>query len=162
MPALDVPFQRFTFAYPDGAHNAETLLVEPGTGRVFVITKGDSAVAYELVTPFPQAGRVTAIGLGALALPSSDPVTDGSFHPCGDRVLVRTEKALYELTRPGGAALEAVFSAAPATLPLPVEAKGEAVSFALDGSRYFSSGEAVSGASPPALSVVACAAGSAP
>jgi hypothetical protein len=161
VPALDVSFQRFTFAYPDGAQNAETLLVEPRMGRVFVITKGASAVAYELLTPFPAAGRVTVTGLGALALPSADPVTDGSFHPCGDRVLVRTEKALYELTRPGDAALEAVFSAAPAALPLPVEAKGEAVSYARDGARYFSSGEAVSGASPPALSMVACAGGGA-
>lgn len=154
---VEVSATRFPFVYPDGPHNAETLVVEARSGRIFVVTKGGEAVAYELPTPLVSGGPATLRRIGALPLPSAEPVTDGSFHPCGERLLVRTMDALYELVRPSGGGLEVVFSASPIPLPLPVEVKGEAVTYAHDGARYFSSGEAVGGEAPPALSMVACA-----
>ncbi|MFD2083575.1 hypothetical protein [Actinopolymorpha cephalotaxi] len=34
-----VEWSRFRFRYPDGAHDAEALLVDPRTARVYVVTK---------------------------------------------------------------------------------------------------------------------------
>lgn len=42
----DVPFERFDLTYPDGAKDAEGLLVHPVTGRVLVITKTSPGLAY--------------------------------------------------------------------------------------------------------------------
>ncbi len=35
----NVKFHRYDFEYPDGAHDAETLLIEPETKRLYFVTK---------------------------------------------------------------------------------------------------------------------------
>jgi hypothetical protein len=137
--AVAVAYERFSFVYPDGPHNAETLLVDPVTGRVFVIVK-DGAVApavYEM--PTPLVGAVSTLTpLTSLALPPlAGVVTGGSFHPCGGRLLVRTYVGLYELFQPVGEPLQALFEAAANAVPSAIEAQGEAVTYAADGQGYF-------------------------
>ena len=34
-----VKYHRFDFTYPDGPHDAETLLIEPGTNQLYIVTK---------------------------------------------------------------------------------------------------------------------------
>jgi hypothetical protein len=157
-----VTYERFPFVYPDGKHNAETLLVHP-SGRVFVVVKvmGVGAGIYEMpspLTPGVQATlqRVSAVTLGT----SGDLITGGSFHPCGNRLLLRTYRDLYELTNPsaGGGdegGIEAVFQAPPVKVPVASEAQGEAVTYSLDGRGYFTSSETV-GTPPAQLSRVGC------
>ena len=36
---ITTTFDRLPFVYPDGLHNAETLLVDPQSQRIFVVTK---------------------------------------------------------------------------------------------------------------------------
>src|SRR5450432_1941428 len=38
-PSANVPWVRYRFHYPDGAHNAETLMVDPHTHRIYIATK---------------------------------------------------------------------------------------------------------------------------
>ena len=38
-PSANVPWIRYRFAYPDGPHNAETLMVDPHTHRIFIASK---------------------------------------------------------------------------------------------------------------------------
>ena len=56
----NVSFERFRFAYPDGAnHNAESLLVDPATGALYIITKvaaGQPSTAYALPSPPSTSG----------------------------------------------------------------------------------------------------------
>ena len=35
----NVKYHRYDFKYPDGAHDAETLLIEPGTSQLYIVTK---------------------------------------------------------------------------------------------------------------------------
>ena len=76
----------YTLVYPDGAHDAETLLAHPRTGQLFVITKnlfGGTVYAAprELSTGHPNRLRAVADSLAI--------VTDGAFLPDGRHYLVR-------------------------------------------------------------------------
>lgn len=119
----DHPGTRYLLGYPDGPHDAETLLVQPGTQRVFVVTKsvfgGVVYVAPRTLTPgaTPQPLRAFARVDGL--------VTDGSFFPDGRRVVLRTYGTASVYTFPGFR-LEG-------TVTLPSQRQGEGISVGADG-----------------------------
>ena len=93
--------------------------------------------------------------VATLPLPAADSIVTGAdFAPCGDRMLVRTTESLYELSAPGGT-VEALFAATPVKVPVAAqEPQGEAVTYAPDGRRYFTSSE--TGAHPQPVNIVTC------
>ena len=154
-------FESFPFVYPDGPHNAETLMVHPQSGRVFIVLKetGIPAVVYEMPLPLQKDTEVTLQQVATLAIPPAEGlVTDGAFHPCGDRALIRTTGAtgLFQLTRLPGGTVPSVFGSTPVRLPVASEPQGEAVTWAIDGRSYFTASETVSGDPVPSLSQVTC------
>jgi hypothetical protein len=156
--STDIAYERFPFVYPDGPHNAETLLVHPATGRIFVVTKvgGVVATVYEYPLP-PKAGEVTTL---VKVMPVSVPaeaglITAGDFHPCSQRLLLRTYSSLFEMTSADGVP-ESIFAATPVPVPAAVEPQGEAVTYGADGRSYYMAGETVSAAERAKLSVAAC------
>jgi hypothetical protein len=129
----------FDLAYPDGPHDAEALLVQPGTGRVLVVTKqllGGGVVyrAPRRLVP-GQVHRLERIG----RVPGV--VTGGTFLAGGQRLLLRTYGSLGVYTYPE---LEPV-----AETVLPHQQQGEAVAVAPGGRVYLSS----EGAHTPVLVV---------
>jgi hypothetical protein len=154
---LSVSYEAFNFLYPDdkGRHNSEALLVHPQSGRLFVIIKmGGRPAVYEMPQPLVPGSQQTLIKVATLALPAGDSiVTGGDFHPCGDRMLVRTTQSLYELSAPGQG-VDALFAATPVKVPVADEPQGEAVTYSLDGRRYFTSSE--TGAQPQPVNSVTC------
>jgi len=154
-----VAYDRFPFVYPDGSHNAETLLVDPSTGRIFVVTKvsGASGTVYELPTPPTPGQRATLRMVTTVSLPASDGlITGGDLHPCAPRLLLRTTEGLFQLSRPDGSDVTSLFTAPPVSVPVADEPQGEAVAYSPDGLRYFTSTEAKSSSDTPALSAVGC------
>jgi hypothetical protein len=93
-----VKAETFHAAYPDSAHDAETLLVSPA-GMVFVVTKGESGPI--AVYKFPQqlqtgtTMKLERVG-GAIAESpkAGDRVTDGAFSADGRWVVLRTRSTL--------------------------------------------------------------------
>ena len=158
---ISVTPESFPFIYPDGRHNAETILVHPITGQIFIVIKetGIPATVYEMPLPLTPGEQVTLTRLTSLAIPPADGiVTDGSFHPCGDRLLIRTTSTtgLFEMTRSPGDSMASLFGAPPVMVPVAVESQGEAVTYAQDGRSYFTSSETVFGDPPVWLSQVSC------
>jgi hypothetical protein len=149
-PSVTIPAERFAFSYTDGAHNAESLILDAATGAVFIVTKeaaGARSAAYRLETFEPgQVNR--AVKVADLAVPAAgdQPATSGTGHPCAAGVLLRTNNRLYELRAAGGAPLADAFRAAGTVLPVGDEPQGEAVSFRADGRAYYTTSE---GANPP-------------
>jgi len=155
--ASSVTYERFPFVYPDGKHNAETLLVHP-SGRVFVVVKvkGVPAGVYELPSPLTSGVQATLQRVSAVmpATPT-ELFTGGSFHPCGDRLLLRTYESLYELIDASDGGPLGVFQSPPTMVPVAQEVQGEGVTYSLDGDSYFTSSETV-GALVAQLSRVGC------
>jgi hypothetical protein len=142
---ISATFDRLPFVYPDGWHNAETLLVEPRSQRIFVVTKEDAVASsrvYELPAPVTPNVRATLTFVGSLSVPwTAGAITGGDFNACGDRILVRSRTAMFELTRSSTDDLLSIFGAPPVQVPLAVEPQGEAVTYAVDGTRYFTASE---------------------
>ncbi len=88
----------WTFRYPDGPHNCETLLVQPGTLRIYLVTK-DSAGGAVYVAP----ASPSTTGVNVLTKVASAPVTlsDGAFLDDG-RLILRGYERAYLYTKIGG------------------------------------------------------------
>jgi hypothetical protein len=86
---LTVTYNAYDFRYPDGPHNAETLLVND-SGRLFIVTKGWKAAIYE------APAKPDRQGVNELAKVGSAPsnVTDGTFLPGGERIALLTYSTL--------------------------------------------------------------------
>ena len=89
----------FRVRYPDGAHDAEALLVTP-KGDILVVTKGDPGPVrlYRLPPDAKPGGTVTLQAIGKL-LQSNKPaaddrITDGAVSPNGAWVALRTKTTI--------------------------------------------------------------------
>ncbi len=144
-----------TLVYPDGPHNAETLLVSPD-GDLVIVTKtptGRSGIYTLGRDELTTAKQATLKRIGELVVPKDGGglVTGGSFHPCEKRVVLRTYTALFEYRFTGG--LDTVFASEPTLLPAGREPQGEAVTYSADGTTIYT----VSEGTKPKLHAKRCA-----
>jgi hypothetical protein len=107
---------RFDLRFADGPHDAETLLVHPRTGRVWVVTKELlGGGVYQAPDPL-RADRVNVLRRVADA---PRMVTDGAFFPDGRHVVLRGYGDATVLGAPGFAER--------AAMRLPPQRQGESV-----------------------------------
>ncbi len=134
------------FRYPDGPHDAETLMIDPRSAVPYVVTKTLGALGDVYRVDGLGAGRVgsavrirhldTAAGFGRWA-------TGGDAHPGGQAILLRTYGDVFEFRRPGATSLEQVLATPPARVTDAVQLQGEAVTYLADGRGYLLGGEGV-------------------
>lgn len=128
--SADVAWHRYRFSYPDGAHDAEGLLVDPRSHRIYIATKEllGNGTLYEAPAALSKAGinLLTAVG-------SVPPLTTSAdFAPDGSHVVVLTYVAAFWADDVGGAWKHF-------DLPLPHQA--EAIAYTRDGSSVLVGGE---------------------
>lgn len=132
---------RITFAYPDGPHDAETLLSDPTTKDLFIVSKElDGANLYRL--PFPQSGTgvITAELVGKV--PTVTFATGGDIVADGKEIVVRNYGTIYYWKRKDGETVGQTLTQSPAkTLPYELEPQGEAVCFGADMEGYYTLSE---------------------
>ncbi|WP_406051135.1 hypothetical protein [Kribbella sp. NBC_00889] len=80
-------YHRYDFTYPDGAHDAETLLVEPGTNQLYIVTKATKGAAIYAAPPGPSREGTNELTKFA---PAPAGVTDGVFLADGQQAVLRT------------------------------------------------------------------------
>ena len=140
---------RLEFSYPGGqGDNAETLLVDPTNGDLFVVSKSDTGEArvYQARPPFVPLRRttmtlVTTLQFGTAPLVGDTSATGGDISPAGDLIAIRSYDSVYAWRRPVGTTVEEAFATAPCSLPVRAEAQGEAFAFFSDGTGYFTLSE---------------------
>jgi hypothetical protein len=126
--------------YPgDERYNAETLMVDPLTHDIYVVTK--SWTGYAKVFRYPAADQDPAITftlqlVKTLRLPGG--ATGGDFSPAGDEIVIKGYEYTYLWPRPSGATVAEAVRTAPCEIP---HGPGEAIGFAADGSGYFTVAE---------------------
>lgn len=111
----------FRFRYPDGRHNAETLLVRPLSGRVYVVTKAKSGAGI-----YRAPKNLSGSKVNVLTRVASVPflVTGGDFAPNGRHFILRTYSDAYLYKEIGGRAMH---------VALPHQNQGEAIGFTRGG-----------------------------
>ncbi len=130
--------ESYRLAYPDGAADAEALLVHPETGRLYVVTKdvfGGSILEAPAQLNPNSVNRLRQLGEGTAV------VTDGAFFPDGQHLILRNYAAATVFGFPS---LEKV-----GTFALPRQQQGEGIAVSTEGEIYLSS----EGAKAPLLEV---------
>ncbi|MGO4341823.1 hypothetical protein [Pedococcus sp. 2YAF34] len=117
--------------YPDGPHDAESLAVDPRSGRVYVVTKGASGAVYALPRVPSRRGvnRLTRVATAPAV------ATDAVYLADGSALLVRT---YTQVVRLDATAFDEVGSAF-----LPLQRQGETIALAPGGSRLLVGSEGV-------------------
>ncbi len=134
----DVPWRRVELKYPDGAHNAETFMVD-ADGRLFVVTKEALGAGVYATPDAPQPG--STIELERVG-PAPMFLTDGAISPDGSQVALRSYTSLY-LVDAAQFLSQGTDGDAGVVYPLPLQPQGETLAYALDGASVLVGSEGV-------------------
>ncbi|WP_430782916.1 hypothetical protein [Actinoplanes sp. G11-F43] len=152
----------FRMSYPDGAHDAEALLVG-SDGVPIVVTKDPlSAGVYVPDGPLKDGATTPLRRAGDFSIPitaTSNPfgfkgrlvVTGGAVSPDGRRLVLRTYADAFEFDVPEGQTdaaglIETISAGTSRTIALPDEPQGEAITYSADGTELLTISEMTGGA----------------
>lgn len=145
---LDVQ-QTMIFTYPDGPRDAETLMADPVTGDLYIVSKRESAVGvYRIAYPYPTMDTIIPEKLMTLPLTQ---IVGGDISADGREILLKNYDFVYYFTRQAGETVMDALSRPAIQLPYVREPQGEAVCFSKDGKAFYTVSETTAFKIPPVL-----------
>lgn len=138
MPLTTDVAEAIAFSYPDGTFDAETLLVHPGNGDIFVVTK----TIFGGASVFKIGPQTTKVGeISVPAIPNGF-LTGGEISPDGRRVIISDYVAAYELRLPEGVEnFDEIWKQTPDKIILGDREQGEAICYSTDGKKIYATSE---------------------
>lgn len=145
-PLATAEAEAIRFTYPDFRHDAETLMVNPQTGAIYVVTKriSGAAAVYRIEPDFGSAGVRQAKKLTDLSVPAipNGFLTGGAISPDGKRAVVCDYFAAYELVLPeGDTNFDDIWTQKASIIELGEREQGEAIAYSADGNSIFTTSE---------------------
>ena len=138
--------KKILFQYPDGSHDAESLLIDHVTKDIYLITKRENKKRlYRLA--FPQAfdKLLTAEFVSEMTFSTGTDVlsyiTDGTVAFDNSEIIVKSYLHLYHWRVKKGESIPKALARTPSILPYRLEAQGEAVTFTKNASGYLTLSE---------------------
>lgn len=143
-------FETYTITYPGGAVNAECLMVRPGVGDLYIVSKVDSGLSKVFKVPKPGGtGSFTAQLIGTLQVDTTPKgsssnsanrlVTGGAISPDGRWVVLRTLQGALEFRVPAN--FDQWPTVSPQRVPTASETQGEAITYDLAGQHLITTSE---------------------
>lgn len=138
--------QKIKIEYPDTARDAETLLVHPQTGDIYILTK-ESVLAssvYKLSKnyDFRKVNRLEKVADFMVPSIPNGFLTGGDISSDGRRVVVCDYFAAYEIVLPATAkSFDEIWKQKPTLIQTGKRAQGESVAYSLDGETIFLTSE---------------------
>lgn len=132
--------EKINFQYADGSRDAETLLVEPTSQDIYIVSKRD-AKSRLYVIRFPYSQTTTNTAQFLAELPFSGAV-GGSISPSGKEVLIKNYGKVFYWKKANNENLETLLQTKPIELPYTAEPQGEAIAWKADETGYFTLSEA--------------------
>jgi hypothetical protein len=130
---------KITFQYPDGSRDAETLLADPMTGDLCIVSKRDSlSRVYRL--PYPQSidRQLTAEYLCELPLSMA---VAGDVSATGEEILIKNYLEVYYWRRDPAQTIGQALLKPPTLLQYSPEPQGEAICWKWNGEGYYTLSE---------------------
>lgn len=136
--------EKITFNYPDEPKDAETLLLDPLTKDLFIISKElNNSRIYRL--PYPQSTHETMEAEYMGNIPGVIVATAGDIAFDGAEIVIRNYGAIFYWTRKKGESVADVLKRkADRTLPYQIEQQGEAICFDTQADGYYTLSEKTS------------------
>jgi hypothetical protein len=127
------------FRFPDGRRDAETLIVDPQTGDIVIVSKREQQERiYAAKAPQSTEEIITLERVGTLAIHN---VVSGDVSPSGREILIKTYNGVYYWQRLEGKPVWEAMVTQPVALPYFPEPQGEAITWAHDEMGYFTLSE---------------------
>jgi hypothetical protein len=141
--------------YPDGKFDAETLLVHPTSGNLYIVTKVmlKNATVYEASAPLVAGKAITMKRIGDIKVPSlmGGVLTGGSISPDGRRVALCDYLQGYEAVLPSSSKnFNDLWKQTFTAFSLGQREQGEAITYRADGKALLATSE---GKLPPLIQV---------
>ncbi len=131
--------ETIAFTYPDGPRDAETLLADPVTGDLFIVSKRDEPCRlYRL--PFPQKSGMLMTAEAAGVLPLTLAVA-GDLSADGGEILIKNYLTVFYWKREVQQPVAQALTASPAIIPYEMEPQGEAIAWRGDGAGFYTLSE---------------------
>lgn len=124
--------------YPDGPRNAETLMFDPLTKDIYIISKEGQSKVYRAAYPQSATAKTTLEYVAKLPWGTA---TGGDISPDGQMIIVRGYLSASVWLRPKDAPLWRAFDSNECSVPLIFEQQGEAICFDANGTGYFTTSE---------------------
>jgi hypothetical protein len=138
-PVSSILPQKITLKYPGGARDAESLMIDPISGDIFIISKRDSLnTLYRLPAEKFGDGESELVELIKLPFTSA---TAADISVDGSQILVKNYLAIFYWKRNPGETVEQAMSREPIQLPYSPEPQGEAIGFLPSGKAYYTLSE---------------------
>ena len=131
--------------YPDGPHDAETLMVDPVDKLLYIVTKRESSVGVYTAPLDASLKEITVMQkrttLHFSGLPLFKWITAGDISVDGSKILIKSYQKVYYWKRNKEEPIWKTLQRKPTELPYTIEKQGEAVGFTLNEKGYYTVGE---------------------
>jgi hypothetical protein len=139
------PAEILEFKYSDSRHDAETLMVEPKTGAIYVLTKrfdGPAAV-FKIAPSFGSRSVVQAERIADISLPAvpNGLLTGGAISPDGKQVVLCDYSSAYVIDMGTSANFDDGWKQKPIPVEVGERKQGEAITFSPDGNSIIATSE---------------------
>lgn len=139
-------FKTINFKYPDGSHDAEAFLVDPGTKDIYIITKRDAkSKVYKLISPQSTTSLNEAVFVADLTF---NGVVSAAISPDAKEIIIKTYTSLYYFTKEASQSIAVALAKQPSALDYQVELQGEAISFRVDNKGFYTLSEKLFNSTP--------------
>jgi hypothetical protein len=143
-PLITEPAEAIRFTYADGPKDAEALMINPGNGDIYVLTKSrkDASGAYKI--PANSRDLVSVKKIADISVPSIPDglITGGDISPDGKRLVVCDYFLAYEIKLPDNASnFDEIWKAKPLAIELGERKAGESVGYSIDGRSIYATSE---------------------
>jgi hypothetical protein len=131
--------ERIEFTYPDGPRDAETLMIDPWTKDLYIVSKKDyRSLIYKAA--YPQAVGVRTELEKIAQLPFNWTLA-GDISADGTQIAIKVFNRIYNWNRNAGESVLDALKRQPNLLPYILEPQGEAFGWTEDGNGYFTLSE---------------------
>jgi hypothetical protein len=145
-PISRIVIDQVKLQFPGGPKDAETLLADPISGALFLVSKREPKNAlYQVPAAAFEKGSAMVEKVHEFDFNSS---VAGDISKDGSQILVKTYLAVFYWKRTDKQSLVEAVKAAPIRLPYVPEPQGEAIGFNFQGDAYFTLSEKRNGITP--------------
>lgn len=138
-PSMRVPPEKINLRFPDGPMDAETLIVDPKTGDIFILSKRDNQnTLFRLAADKFEDGEAVLEEIMKLPITSS---VGGDISQDGAQIIIKNYLEVYYWQRIGDEEIAKSLSRNPIRLPYVPEPQGEAIGFTPAGEAFYTISE---------------------
>ncbi|MET3126109.1 hypothetical protein ABID42_001211 [Arcicella rosea] len=138
--------QKITFKYPDGAKDAECMLIDQQSKDIYILSKREkNQRLYRLAYPqsFTQTMTAEFVEEVSFSLGTNQAfyITDGSISSDNQEILIKNYLQVFHWRRQSNESIPSALKRAASLLPYTAEPQGEGICFSSDGSSFYTISE---------------------